>query len=68
MHTCTTLLLQKHQKYTHGYAHNDMHAQIESAGWHCSFFSDVQGVVQKVKAFTHQELNTQVLLFYAVLK
>jgi beta-1,4-mannosyl-glycoprotein beta-1,4-N-acetylglucosaminyltransferase len=36
------------------------HTKIESAGWHCSFFSDAEGVIQKVKAFTHQELNREV--------
>jgi beta-1,4-mannosyl-glycoprotein beta-1,4-N-acetylglucosaminyltransferase len=41
-------------------AMKENHTKIESAGWHCSFFSDVDGVIQKVKAFTHQELNRQV--------
>ena len=36
------------------------HTKIESAGWHCSFFSDAEGVMQKVQAFTHQELNRPV--------
>jgi beta-1,4-mannosyl-glycoprotein beta-1,4-N-acetylglucosaminyltransferase len=36
------------------------HTKIESAGWHCSFFTDAEGVIQKVKAFTHQELNRAV--------
>ena len=33
------------------------HTKIESGGWHCSFFTDADGVLQKVAAFTHQELN-----------
>jgi hypothetical protein len=36
------------------------HTAVEAAGWHVSFFADVRGVVDKVKAFTHQELNTEV--------
>ena len=36
------------------------HTKIESAGWHCSFFSDAEGIIDKVKAFTHQELNRAV--------
>jgi hypothetical protein len=36
------------------------HTKIESAGWHCSFFSDAEGVIEKVRAFTHQELNREV--------
>jgi hypothetical protein len=26
-------------------------------GWHASFFSDVEGVLAKMKAFAHQEFN-----------
>ena len=33
------------------------HTKIESGGWHCSFFTDADGVLEKVDAFTHQELN-----------
>ena len=33
------------------------HTKIESGGWHCSFFTDADGVLEKVAAFTHQELN-----------
>jgi hypothetical protein len=33
------------------------HTKIESGGWHCSFFTDADGVLDKVAAFTHQELN-----------
>ena len=36
------------------------HTKVESAGWHCSFFTDAGGVVDKVRAFTHQELNREV--------
>ncbi|KPI42700.1 uncharacterized protein AB675_1917 [Cyphellophora attinorum] len=32
---------------------------IYSAGWHCSYcFGDLQAIVNKVKSFSHQEMNT----------
>lgn len=31
---------------------------IESAGWHFSFLGDVNGIVNKLHAFAHQEFNT----------
>ena len=41
------------------------HTKIENAGWHCSFFSDAEGVMQKVQAFTHQELNRKVCCHFS---
>ena len=32
--------------------------QIENAGWHFSFFMSVDKIIEKVKAYAHQEFNT----------
>lgn len=31
---------------------------IKNGGWHFSYLSDIQGIVSKIRAFSHQELNT----------
>jgi len=31
---------------------------IESAGWHLSYFTNIDGIINKLNAFSHQELNT----------
>jgi hypothetical protein len=36
--------------------------QIENAGWHFSYLSDLAGVKQKIAAFSHQEFNTPAFL------
>ena len=39
-----------HPRYSRG--------QVVGNGWHCSYFMSIDKMIQKIEAFSHQELNT----------
>jgi len=32
--------------------------KIENAGWHCSYFFDIDNIIRKIESFLHQEYNS----------
>ena len=40
------------------YLRNSNHPVIKNGGWHFSYCTDVKGIVQKLKSFSHAEYNT----------
>jgi len=38
------------------------HQYYQNAGWHFSYFGDVDNIINKIKNFAHQEYNTEIYL------
>lgn len=46
-----------HGSEAHG-RRKDCPLHIQDGGWHCSYFSDVEGIRRKIQSFGHQEYNS----------
>lgn len=54
------LLEEKNAQWFRDNRHNqNLIPEIYNAGWHCSYFGDVNQIIQKIDNFAHQEFNNE---------